>query len=279
VTGTRLATIAGGPAPATEPSWSPDGREVAYVSGGRVMLIGAHGAAGPRALTPAGQQFASPTFPSSSSAPAVLAAIGQLADGVQAVCLLAVKRSSPRCIAEPGWTLGDSIGWSPTGTELLVAASRALPAPGVVGLLKLTSRRPFSVRARDWHPTRPAVGLATPALKGEGVLVGAFSPDGGRVALVEDLAGFNSVALVAPSDLTLAKAVKLAQLTSVCAVQWRTDGAELLVQVGEGKGAGEGACASSLGALYRVDPAHPGALTFLARGVAHPSWQPLPGVG
>jgi beta-lactam-binding protein with PASTA domain len=239
VSGKPVATIAGGPVPAIEPSWSPNGREVAYVS----------------------------------------ATIGDLANGVQAVCLLAVRHSSPSCIPEPGWTLGESISWSPAGTELLVAASRAAPSPSVVGLLELTTARPFSVRARDWRPTRPAVGLATPALNGAGVLAAAFSPDGGRVALVEDLAGFNSVALVAPSDLTLAKAVKLAQLTSVCAVQWRTDGAELLVQVGEGKGAGEGACASSVGALYRVDPAHPGALSFLARGVAHPSWQPLPGVG
>ena len=279
VTGKRLATIAGGPEPAVEPSWSPDGREVAYVSGGRVMLIATKGAAGPRSLTPAGEHFASPTFPSSSSAPAVLAAIRQLADGVQAVCLLAVRRSSPTCISEPGWTLGESVSWSPTGTELLVAASRAAPSPGVVGLLELTSARPFSVHARDWRPTRPAVALATPIVNGAGVLAAAFSPDGGRVALVEDLAGFNSVALVGQSDLALAKAKKLVQLTSVCAVQWRADGAELLVQVGEGKGAGEGACASSPGALYRVDPAQPGALSFLARGVAHPSWQPLPGVG
>jgi beta-lactam-binding protein with PASTA domain len=279
VTGKPVATIAGGPVPAIEPSWSPNGREVAYVSGGRVMLIGAQGAAGPRALTAAGERFALPTFPSSSSAPAVIATVGDLANGVQAVCLLAVRHSSPSCIPEPGWTLGESISWSPAGTELLVAASRAAPSPSVVGLLELTTARPFSVRARDWRPARPAVALATPVVSGAGVLAGAFSPDGGQVALVEDLAGFNSVTLIAPSDLTLTKASRLAQLTSVCAVQWRTDGAELLVQMGEGKGAGEGACASSPGALYRVDPAKPGALSFLARGVAHPSWQPLPGVG
>jgi len=279
VTGKLAATIAGGPVPAVEPSWSPNGREVAYVSGGRVMLIGTRGAAGPRALTAAGQRFALPTFPSSSSAPAVIATIGELANGVQAVCLLAVRHSSPRCIPEPGWTLGESISWSPAGTQLLVAASRAGSSPNQVGLLKLTTRKPFSVRPRDWRPTGPALGLATPVVNGAGVLAAAFSPDGGRVALVEDLAGFNSVALVATSDLTLAKADKLAQLTSVCAVQWRADGAELLVQVGEGKGAGEGQCASSTGALYRVNPAQPGALSFLARGVSHPSWQPLAGVG
>jgi beta-lactam-binding protein with PASTA domain len=284
VTGRRVAVIAGGPTPAVEPSWSPDGREVAYVSGGRVMLIGTQGAAGPRALTPAGDHFAAPTFPSSSSAPAVLAAISDLPNGVQAVCLLALTHGSPSCIPEPGWTLGESISWSPAGTELLVAASRAaasraVSSPGEVGLLSFTTRKPFSVRARDWRPTGPALGLATPVVNGAGVLAAAFSPDGHRVALVEDLAGFNSVALVTPSDLTLAKVDRLVQLTSVCAVQWRADGAELLVQVGEGKGAGEGQCASSTGALYRVDPAQPGAQSFLARGVSHPSWQPLAGVG
>jgi hypothetical protein len=135
---------------------------------------------------------------------------------------------------------------------------------------------PFSTRAADWGTGR----LATPTTTtGAGVLAGSFSPDGARLALVEDFAGPPAVALVAPSDLALTKAESLTALPPACAVQWRTDGAELLVQTAGAQSAPDAACAASRGSLYRVDPAHPGALAFLAQGVAHPSWQPLPGVG
>ncbi len=274
VSGKQVATVAAGPQQATEPTWSPDGRSIAYVSDGRVMLTSAQGAGGPVALTPAGERFALPTFPSTPSAPEVIAAVAQRGGGAEDLCLFAVAHSSPSCIEVSGWTLGDSITWSPSGRELLVAAARTSPAPGVVGLLQFTSAVPFSTRASDWGTGR----LATPTAMDAGVLAGAFSPDGKELALVEDFAGPPAVALVAPSDLALAKATRLPAGQAVCAVQWRTDGAELLVQAGETQSAADPGCTPSLGLLYRLDPAHPGALVFLAGGVAHPSWQPLPGV-
>lgn len=277
VTGKPIATLAGGPQPASEPSWSPSGRSVAYVSAGRIMLVGAHGAGGPVALTPAGESFALPTFPATPSAPAVLATVARPAGGAEKLCLVAVARSSPSCIPEPGWTLGSSISWAPDGRELLVGASRTTPAPGVVGLLELTSRTPFATRAADWGTGR----LVTPTAPNAdtGVLAGAFAPVGGEVALVEDFAGAPTVTLAAASDLALTKARRLSALQPACAVQWRPDGAELLVLMPAPQSAPGAVCGQGLGTLYRVDPAQPDMLSLLARGVEHPSWQPLPGVG
>ncbi len=276
VNGKRVAIVAAGPRQATEPTWSPDGKSIAYVSDGRVMLTSARGAGGPVALTPAGERFALPTFPTAPSAPAVIAAIAQRDGGLEDLCLLAVAHSSPSCMEVSGWTLGDAITWAPDGKRLLVEAARTSPAPSMVGLLEFTSAVPFSTRASDWGTGR----LATPtAAMDAGVLAGAFSSDGKELALVEDFAGPPTVALVAPSDLALAKATRLPSGQAVCAVQWRTDGAELLVQTGGTQGATGPGCTPSLGSLYRLDLAHPGALVLLASGVAHPSWQPLPGIG
>ncbi len=49
-TGKVVARIAAGPIPATQPSWSPQGTDIAYISVGRIWLTAASGPGGPRRL-------------------------------------------------------------------------------------------------------------------------------------------------------------------------------------------------------------------------------------
>lgn len=270
VTGKVLTRVVAGPQSATEPSWSPSGSDIAYVSGGRIMLTAAAGPSGPRALTAAHPSLALPAFPATPSAPAVIAAIGRRPGRADELCLLAVAHPRPSCLSVSGWSLGGEVTWSPHGTELLVGASRSSPAPGTVGLLAFTSRKPFSTRAGDWGARR----LVTPAVGGAGVRAAAFSPNGAHLALAEDLGGPFSLALVAPSDLMLTKADTFAAPTPACSVQWRADSRQVLVQTSSALD-----CSARLGSVYIVDPADPRALSLIATGVADAVWQPLPGIG
>lgn len=267
VTGKILAKVVSGPQAASEPSWSTQGTDIAYVSAGRIMITAAQGPSGPKALTGAGSTFMLPTFPATSTAPDVLAAISRASGGADELCLLAVAHPRPSCLRAQGWTLGNEITWSPDGTELLVGASKS---PGTVGLLKFTSRTPFSTRRSDWSRGR----LVTPTVSGAGVRAAAFSPGGDQLALAEDLGSPYSLALVAPNDLMLTKATNFAAPTPACSVQWRADSKQVLVQTSNSSD-----CSKAVGSVYIVDPAHPRALALIATGVADAVWQPLPGVG
>lgn len=270
VTGKVIKPVVAGPQAATQPSWSPSGADIAYVSGGRIMLTPATGPSGPVAVTHAGATFGLPTFPSTPGAPQVLAAITRPEGRANELCLLSVAHPRPSCLRVPGWSLAGEISWSPHGNELLVGASRFSPSPGTLGLLEFTSRAAFSTRARDWR----SHGVVTPAVGGAGVRAAAFSPNGARLALTEDLGGPFSLALVAPSDLMMTKADTFAAPTPACSVQWRADSHAVLVQTASTLG-----CSAGLGSVYVVDPAHPRALSLMATKVGDAVWQPLPGVG
>jgi beta-lactam-binding protein with PASTA domain len=266
VTGKVAATIAGGPNGATQPSWSPSGTEIAYISRGRVYITSATAPSGPRALTPGGRTLALPTFPTATTAPAVLATIEPNSNGKDDLCLLDVAHPKLSCLAT-GLKLGNEISWSPHGSVLLVGATRP---SGEFGLLELTTHKHFSTRASDWS----SKGIVTPTASGTGVRAGAFSPNAKRLALAQNFGGTPfSLALTAPSDLTLSKEKVFAAPTPACSVAWRTDSLQVLVQASPASD-----CAHKPGSLYRVDPAHPDMLSLLATGVQDPSWQPLPGI-
>lgn len=268
VTGKVVSTVAGGPIHATQPSWSPDGTKIAYVSSGRIFLTAAKAPSGPRALTPAGPSYELPTFPNATTAPAVIAAIHKRPGEADQLCLLAAAHPSASCITVPGLSLGAEIAWAPSGRELLVGAASLAPGTAI-GLLELTTDKPFSTRAGEWHLR----GLMSPSVSGAGVRAGAFSPSGLKLAVAENFSGPFNLALTGATDLTLTKAKSFAAPAPACTVQWRTDSQELLIQTSTAPD-----CSAARGALYRFDPASPGMLMLVAANVADPSWQPLPGV-
>lgn len=263
-TGKVVAHVAAGPVQATQPSWSPQGNQIAYIAGGRIMLAPATGSAGPRALTPAGSAFSLPTFPSSTMAPAVIATI----ERGNTLCFLAAAHPRPSCLATP-YSLGNEISWSPSGTKLLVGGVTRRGSPSETGLLELTTSSPFATTAAAWRLR----GFVTPRVGTTGARAAAFSPDGRQLAAAEDFGSPFSLALIAPTDFSFAKAKTFPAPTPVCSVAWRTDSQLVLAETST-----SASCTTPLGALYVVDPSRPAALSLIATNVEYPSWQPLPGV-
>ena len=153
----------------------------------------------------------------------------------------------------------------PDGRRLLVAASQIDSADWRFGLLRLTTRTPFSTDARAWHGGR---SLVTPAWPGHGVATAAVAPSGRRLAVVTNTGtGRFQVAIATPGDLRLRHA-KLLPIQA-CDVAWRPDGAELAVVQSDNK------CTQPVGRILRVAPARPRTLqTVVLRG-RDPAWQPV----
>jgi beta-lactam-binding protein with PASTA domain len=267
VSGRVLLRIGSRAGPATEPSWSPDGSALAYVSDGSIMTTRATGRAAPRRLTAVGG-FSLPTFPDLAAAPPVIAAIRQTSDDGSQLCLVTVAHPATTCTDVPGFMLGGEISWSPSGMTLLVGASTASPTRWT-GLLEFTSRRAFATRARDWQ----LEDVFTPQIGAPGATAAAYAPDGRQIAVATDPGNIAAIALDTPADPGADGPVTFALPAPPCAVQWRADSRALLVQTSISDDC------TSVGPLYRMDAGQPGVLSLLARSVAHPSWQPLRGFG
>jgi hypothetical protein len=153
----------------------------------------------------------------------------------------------------------------PSGRALLATAEPLDTADRRFGLLRLTTRTPFSTSAPDWRGGR---SLVTPARPGRGVTAAAVDPSGRRLAVVTNHAtgGFR-VAITAADDLALEHARVLP--LQGCDVAWRPDGVELAVVQSDD------ACVLPLGRVVRVAPARPRELTTVVLRGRDPAWQPV----
>ncbi len=251
------------------PTWDPAATEVAYVAGGSIFVVAARGPTPPPvelAASTASVTYADPSFaPHPGSG--LLASVRQ-ATGADGLCLSRVRpagaASAPRCLPVPGWRLG-AITWAPDGRSVLVAATSAGDS-GEFGLLQFVTAEPFSGRISQWTTTG---ALVTPHPSGHGVLAGAVSPDGRRLAVLADTTGGRfRLLLTGPTDLML----QHAKVTSVagCALAWRSDGLELAVVV-----AGDPACATPTGPIFGLSVVKPESLKMIALKGRDPAWQPV----
>ncbi len=263
--GTSPKAFAIGPPARTEPTWTPAAERVAYRAGDALFFAQVGRRAAPRLITPVASSasFANPAF-SPSRQRNVLAFVrrGEL----DALCLSAVGRRrarTPHCQAVPGWTLG-RISWAPDGMTMLVAAARR-DHPERFGLLRFSSKKPFSVRADLWIPEP---GLVTPWSDGHGVRAASISPDGRRLAAISNLGGASfRLAITTIGDLELEHADLLRVVA--CDVVWRPDGAEVaVVQAGP-------TCAGELGSIGRLVPEDPARVATLVVQGEHPVWEPM----
>jgi beta-lactam-binding protein with PASTA domain len=266
---TKLPAGAG---PANEASWSADGKSLVYVQGpqaaGQLMSIavGQPGAQ-PVALTAAGSNDHVPAFAPTTSQQ-LLAFVNE-AGGASQLCFAVAgpNQLNPSCTSHPGWTLGRQIAWSRNGSKVLVFGTQNGTNNQVFGLIEFTSNVPFSTQASLWGQGAVVTNIATP---GEGVIAGAFSPNGKQLALASNIGGAGFHLYVAPSGhfkLGGAKAFAIA----ACQVAWRSDSRQLAVVQ-----APDLSCTSPLGDIVAVDPSTPNAPpTPIATRAENPAWQPL----
>jgi beta-lactam-binding protein with PASTA domain len=270
--GKAATTLPAGAGPANEPSWSADGKSLVYVQGpqasGQLMSIAAgQPGAQPVALTGQGSNDHVPAFAPTTSEQ-LLAFIDDSGGGSQ-LCLAVSgpNQLNPSCTSHPGWTLGRQIAWSRNGSKILVFGTKNGSNNQVFGLIEFTSNVPFSTQASLWGQGTVVTNIATP---GEGVIAGAFSPNGKQLALVSNIGGAGFHLLIAPPGhfkLAGAKAFAIA----ACQVAWRSDSKQLAVVQ-----APDLNCASMLGDIVAVDPSAPNSPpTSIATRAEYPAWQPL----
>jgi beta-lactam-binding protein with PASTA domain len=252
--------------PQVEPSWSIDGSQVVYVQGGGQLMLDAPNQKGaqPFVLTAPGADDHVPSFAPTTTAKIVAFVSG---GGQNKLCFATIgpNHINPDCTSHPGWSLGRQVAWSPDGTTILVFGSELGHGNTVFGLIEFLSNVPFSTHASDWGQGTVVTNTSTPK---QGVIAGAFSPDGKKVALVANFGTDIFHVVLAPSnDFALAHAEVLP--VRACQVSWRSDGNQLAVMQADS------ACQMSVGDIVAVNPAAPDTSTTIATQAEYPAWQPL----
>ncbi|MGZ4179339.1 MAG: PASTA domain-containing protein [Solirubrobacteraceae bacterium] len=253
-----------------EASWSADGSKLVYVqgpvNGGQLMQItpGQKGAQ-PTAVTASGSNARYPAF-APAAASNVLAFIG---GGGKKLCFGTVGPNplNPNCTSHPGWTLGRQVAWAPGGREILVFGVQN-GRPGTFGLIQFLSNVANSGHATDWGQGKVVTSTSTPQ---QGVIAGAFSPDGKQIALLSNIGGGSFHVVLAPrGDYSLAPPAKVTAIAG-CRVAWRPDGQALAVVVAQAS------CTSNPIGDIGVVNIHNlvGIPKAIATNADNPVWQPL----
>ena len=271
--GKRFPAVAKGPTEDTDPTFSADGTQIAYVANRQVFLKDLSkkdSTAVP--LTDPGDKFSDLAW-----APTVnVNLIAMLRDKSpkgnntdQDLCLLQVSKDpqAPQCKSEPDFNVEKTVRWAPDGKSIfaLGVKSDAAGEPTAFGIVRWTSKKPFSADINDWSKGSFKSDISNPA---KGVIDWAPSPDGKTVAAV---ANFDSDAFqlyfAKPKDFLLTDAKP--QGTRACKVAWRSDGQEIVVVQADQF------CAEPNGQLARMPVKKPSAQQLLGFSGDNPAFQPL----
>lgn len=244
-TGKKLDPIAKGPQREKDPTWSADGTRVAYVASGRVFLKNMEKPDEPAlALTGAGEDFSDLAW--APTADVNLLAMSRLKGTDRDLCLGQINADGlvPRCIAEPGFSVGTSIHWAPDGKAIL---GFGVKAPGQFGIVRWRSKKPFSTDPQDWGKGRFQSDMAE---VNKGAIDAAISPDGKQLAIISNAeSNFFRLYIAKPNDFLLTNAKPTT--VRACKVAWRGDSLELVVMQADE------ACQERVGSLVRLSAKDP----------------------
>jgi Tol biopolymer transport system component len=271
--GKRLPAIAKGSPEETDPAFSFDGGQIAYVSDRRVFLKNQAKPDEPAVPLTAADR----TYSDLAWAPTLdLNLLAMLRDTSakkdhtnQDLCLLQIsKQQGPaQCIDDEQVNLVKTVRWAPDGKSIFALGQKGdINSPtSVFGIIRYTSKKAFSPDAKDWGKGKFVTDVSIP---GKGVIDLSISPDGKRMAAV---ANFDTDAfqlyLGKPKDFPLAEAKP--QNVRACKVAWRSDNLELVVvQADE-------LCQEDNGQLARMPVGRPTKQQSLGFSGDNPVFQPL----
>src|SRR3954451_7816224 len=269
----RFPAAAKGPTKDTDPTFSADGTRIASSANRRVFLkdlTKKDETAVP--LTDPGDKFNDLAW-----APTVdLNLIAMLRDKSpkgdntdQDLCLLQVTKDpqAPQCLSEPDFNVEKTVRWAPDGKSIFALGVKtdASGQPTAFGIVRWTSKKPFSPDREDWGKGAFKSDISNPA---KGVIDWEPSPDGKTVAAV---ANFDSDAFqlyfAKPKDFLLTDAKP--QGVRACKAAWRSDGQEIVVVQADQF------CAEPNGQLARMPVKKPSAQQLLGFSGDTPAFQPL----
>jgi hypothetical protein len=181
------------------------------------------------------------------------------------LCFGTVTTAAPLdelCLPDDDWDLDGRISWRPDGKAVLVPGHRASD-PSVFGLRLYETDRADATAPEVWRGST-ATNVKTP---GKGVLAGAFSPSGGKVAAISNLKTDDFQLFVGDAgDLALENAKPAG--AAACDVAWSPDAKELaVVQAGD-------ACSASTGTVKHFPVGKAGDAARVGSGSA-PVYRPV----
>ena len=190
----------------------------------------------PVALTGVDSVDRVPSFAPTSKA-SILAFVSGTGGKQLCFATLGPNTLNPDCTSHPGWSLGRQVAWSTDG-----ASDTRVRRPERQERQRVRTDRVRQQRRRS-RPTRPTGGTATSSRTstspGQGVIAGAFSPNGKQVAVVSNIGTFAFHVVLAPrTDFTLSPPAKVTSI-GACQVDWRSDGQALAVMNAAGTVRGE----------------------------------------
>ena len=258
--GKQIGRLPAGSGTAVEPSYLPDGDEVVYRSGVRILVSGTGRNASARTLYAGPDELHYPVAAPDGATLAVLRR--EEDDGDLCFGRADTVELGHLCLPDDGWDLHGRPSWRKDGKAIVVPA-RQSDNPAVVALRVYTTRRAFAQDPLLWRGAT-ATDVARP---GRGVIAAAFSPDGERLAAVSNLASDNyQVLLTDADDVALAEAQPTE--AGACDLTWRPDGLELAVVQSDA------ACADPVGKVVRFLVTAPTKTTpVIARG-RNPAYRP-----